>query len=329
MMNQLIERFPEQLREALTIGEAAVLRPHVEEITNVFAAGLGGSGIGANFASEFLTDELKVPLTINKGYNIPASVTKNTLAIASSYSGNTEETLHAFEQMIQTGAKVVIITSGGKLLEKAKELDLDYILVPGNWPSPRACLGYSFVQQLFILHKLGLSTDKAIESVKSSITLIENDQTEIRALAKKVAEQLNGKIPIIYTTDRMESVAMRFRQQINENAKMLAWHHVVPEMNHNELVGWRDKNNDLAVVYFRNEDDFKRNAVRIDINKEIISRYTDTVIELFSKGNDLVERSLYLVNLGDWITYFLSELHGVDSIEVDVIDYLKKELSKV
>ena len=152
---------------------------------------------------------------------------------------------------------------------------------------------------------------------------------QIKIDAKEVANQLHGKIPIIYTTDRMESVAVRLRQQINENSKMLCWHHVIPEMNHNELVGWRIKDDKLAVLYMRNNDDFKRNQVRIDINKEIISKYSSNIIEVHSKGSSLVERAMYFVHLGDWISWYLSEMRGVDAIEVDVIDYLKSELSKV
>lgn len=328
-MNELIARFPDQLKEALQIGKKAVLKAHTEQLNNIYIAGLGGSGIGANFVAEFVKDECKIPITVGKGYSIPASVGKNTLAIASSYSGNTEETLSSFEQIEKTGAKIVVVSSGGKLIKIAKEKGYDFVQVPGGWPSPRACLGFSFVQQLFVLHKLGLIGDSTIKSVESSIPKLEAQMEEIKLEAKEIAERLDKKIPIIYTTDRMASVAIRFRQQINENAKMLCWHHVIPEMNHNELVGWRDHKEDWAVVYLRNDDDFKRNAVRMDINKEIISKYADTIIEIYSKGDDLVEKALYLVHLCDWISWYLSVLNGADSIEIDVIDYLKNELSKI
>jgi len=329
MMDQLIARFPDQLREALEIGRAATLNAHDKEIHNIYVAGLGGSGIGANFVMEFVADEIKLPISVGKGYSIPASVTENTLAIASSYSGNTEETLASFDMITKTGAKVVVISSGGKLIELAKQHGYDYIAIPGDWPSPRACLGFSLVQQLFILNKLGFISEESINNIESSIPLIEAESNDIKAEAKKVADMLDKKIPIIYTTDRMEAVAVRLRQQINENSKMLCWHHVIPEMNHNELVGWRDKSDKWAVVYLRNSDDFPRNATRIDINKEIISKYSDTIIELYSKGTNLIERAMYLVHLGDWITFYLSELHGVDSIEVDVIDFLKGSLAKL
>ncbi len=328
-MDQLIERFPSQLIEALEIGEAATINAHSEKIDKVFVAGMGGSGIGANFVAEFITDECKLPYIIGKSYHIPAWIDKNTLFVASSYSGNTEETLQALEASEKTGCKIVCVCSGGKLMGIAKEKNYDYIAVPGNWPSPRACLGYSLASQLYVIYKLGIISKTAIDQLKSSIDLIKYDQEEIKNKAKKIAEIIHGKIPYIYTTDRMESVAMRFRQQINENSKYLACHHVIPEMNHNELVGWKDVMNNVAVIIFRNKDDYSRNVTRIDINKEIISKLTNTVIEIYSKGQNLVEKTIYFVHLGDWVSWYLAELRGVDALEVNVIDYLKKELAKV
>ncbi len=328
-MHELVERFPAQLAEALEIGRNAVINKPKGTIRNVYVSGLGGSGIGGNFAQEFIRNEAKIPYAVGKGYDIPNWVGKNTLAIASSYSGNTEETLTAFAALLKTGAKIVCVASGGKLIELAKEHGLDYVQVPPNWPSPRACLGYSVVMQLCVLNKLRLISSKSIKQIESSIALLNKESEDIKKRATKIAAQLHGKIPVIYTTDRMESVAVRFRQQVNENAKMLCWHHVIPEMNHNELVGWRIPNDDLAVVYFRNKDDYDRNAVRIDINKVIIKDYTKTIIELHSKGRNLIERAMYFVYLGDWISCDLADLREVDSIEVKAIDFLKGELGKV
>ena len=329
MMDQLIAKFPDQLVEAMEIGEAAQINPHFHKINKVFVAGLGGSGIGADFVKEFIKESCEVPFLVGKGYHIPNYVDENTLAICSSYSGNTEETLTAFTQMLETGAKIVIISSGGKLIEEAKSRHFDYIQVPGNWASPRACLGYSIVQQLYVLNELGLIDGQFKGSLKSAIDLIRFDDDSIRPAAKQVAERIYDKKPVIYVTDRMEAVAVRLRQQINENAKMLCWHHVIPEMNHNELVGWTERHDDVAVIYLRNRDDYKRNQVRMEINQEIIGKYSDTIIDIFSKGQSLIEKALYLVHLGDWISWYLSELKGVDAIEVNVIDYLKAELAKV
>ena len=329
MMNDLIEQFPEQILEAIEIGEKAVINAHNNDINKVYVAGLGGSGIGANYVAEFIREECKLPYCVGKGYTVPKYIDENTLAICSSYSGNTEETLYSFRAMLDTGAKIVVISSGGKLIEEAKERGLDYIQVPANSPSPRACLGYSIVQQLYVLNKLGFIDSSFKADLKSAVDLIKFDTEDIQKSAKAVADRIYDKIPIIYTTDRTEAVAVRLRQQINENSKMLCWHHVVPEMNHNELVGWRERHENVAVIYLRNNDDFKRNQLRIDINQEIISKYTETIIDIFSKGNSLIEKSFYLTHLGDWISWYLSELKNVDAIEIDVINYLKSELGKV
>ena len=328
-MDQLIARFAEQLDEALEIGKRAAIRPLKKTPNHVYVAGMGGSGIGADFVAAFIREECKIPYLVGKGYDIPAYIGPQSLCIVSSYSGNTEETLSCFDQMLNTGARIMCIASGGRTIDHAKNNVLDYIQVPGDWPSPRACLGYSLVAQLWVLHKLDLISNRTLNQVALGSALIKSEIEDIRVRAEKIAAFLHGKIPVIYTTDRIAAVGVRFRQQINENAKALGWHRTVPEMNHNELVGWREKNNALGVIYLRNSDDFSRNQIRIDINKEIIANYTDTVIEVFSKGNSLVERSLYLVHLVDWISWYLCQLRGMDSIEVKVIDFLKSELAKV
>ncbi len=329
MMNELIERFMDQLEEGLQIGRSASIRPASPDITHIYVAGLGGSGIGADFVASFIAQECKLPFLVRKGYSVPAFVGPKTLAIASSYSGNTEETLISYAQMKAQGARLLCVASGGKIIESAKADGNDFIQVPGNWPSPRACLGYSVVAQLSILQHLGYISDRCLNEVEGAITMLRNDAEAIRAEAKRIAQKLHHKIPVIYIEDRMEPVAVRLRQQINENSKALCWHHVIPEMNHNELVGWTEENKDLVVLYLRNDDDFSRNAVRMDINKQIIGQYAGEIIDIYSKGTNFIEKSLYLVHLGDWISWELSVLRNVDALEVNVIDFLKGELAKV
>jgi len=272
--------------------------------------------------------ECKVPILINKSYDIPSYVGKNTLVICSSYSGNTEETLTALVDIEKTDAKIICISSGGKLLERAIEKNYNYIKIPDNWESPRACLGYSIVLQICILTKLEFISEDAMDQLRSIPDFIDSESEGIKKKAKEIVGNLLNKIPIIYIEDTMEPVALRFRQQINENSKMLCWHNVIPEMNHNELVGWKKRNNQFAVIFFRSQNDLTRNKIRFDINKKIISNLTDTVIEVYSKGTSMIAESFYLIHLGDWISFYLSQLNGVDSIEVDVIDYLKRALTK-
>lgn len=326
-MDQMIARFPDQLDEALEIGRQANLRKP-GRLDQVFVTGLGGSGIGGNFVAEFVRDYCPIPYLVGKSYDIPAWIGPGTLALVSSYSGNTEETLAAMAQLQESGAHIIVISSGGKLIHIAREAGLDFILLPDQWSSPRACLGFSLVQQLVILERFGLIPDSLLQHVSGTASLLKKEMEDIRERAEKIAQLLFGKTTVIYTTDRMESVAVRFRQQLCENAKVLCWHHVIPEMNHNELVGWRDRRDDLAVLVFRNRDDYSRNQMRLEINKEIISHYTCTFIESYSKGDSFISQALYHVHLGDWTSWYLAKLRGVDPVEVRVIDFLKQEMGK-
>ena len=147
--------------------------------------------------------------------------------------------------------------------------------------------------------------------------------------AQKIAKFMHKRTPVIYTASSFEGVGIRMRQQINENSKMLCWHNVVPEMNHNELLGWRVNTKDLAVVFLRNMIDHQRTQARIEINKEVILKHTNKIIEVWSKGDSMIENVLYHIHLGDWVSWFLSVKNNVDAIEIDVINYLKNELAKI
>lgn len=326
-MDDLIQGFTAQLKRAIEIGEGAKIGKNKFPIRNVLISGLGGSGIGGTILSNVLRDDIAVPIIVNKEYQIPAFVNENSLVIISSYSGNTEETLSALMQAFKKSAQIVCITSGGLVQEYAETNDIDYVLIDGGAP-PRSAFGQSFVQLLYILFHLGLLEDGFKQYLQDSITLLDNEEEEIKKQAKEIAQKLNGKIPVIYSDAKFEGVSIRFRQQINENSKMLCWHHVVPEMNHNELVGWREKNEKIAVVFLRNNKDFERNQERMEFTKEVVSQYTNEVVEIYSKGDYDLVRSMYLIHLTDWVSYYLAEIKGVDAVEVDVISKLKNKLAE-
>ncbi len=326
-MKNLIENFPQQLREAIEIGSKTKLSKP-KKISNVLISGLGGSGIGGTIVSELTAMEATVPITVSKGYFIPKFVNQNSLVIISSYSGNTEETLNCLNLALKRKAKIVCVTSGGKVAEIAKKKKLDLILIPGGNP-PRACLGYSLTQLFFILSHYKITGNKFKSQLKSSVELIEAEKENIIREAKEVAGNLNGKTPIVYATTYFEGIAVRFRQQLNENAKILCGHHAIPEMNHNELVGWASGSDKISVVILRDQDEYERNNARIEINKEVISKYTPHITEIWSKGKSQIEKSIYFIHLVDWVSYFLSELRNVDATEVRVIDHLKGALAKI
>ncbi len=326
MMDTLIAEMPSQLREAIKEAKSLSLQPR-SEIKQIVITGMGGSGIGADFVNSFVKATCRVPIIVNKSYSFPAFAQEGTLAIFSSYSGNTEETIEAFHTALDRGLKPIVVASGGYLKEKALELGLDFVQLAPNNPSPRAALGGSIVMQLAVLIQLGLAENKLLDELDAAANRIENEMADIQSKAERLAQMIENKTPIIYTTDRSEPVGTRLRQQINENSKMLCWHHSIPEMNHNELVGWRDNRNDVVVLFFRHRDDKFRNQVRIELTKEITGKLA-SVVELFSRGDSFIEKTFYHIHLGDWLSWYLSQQRNMDAVEVDVINYLKGELKK-
>lgn len=328
LMKDLIADFTKHLREAMEIGGQARLSAATQPIHNVLVTGLGGSGIGGTIAAQVFDKQLTVPLVVNKDYFLPAFVSPNTLVIVSSYSGNTEETLQAMDAALAKGAKICCVTSGGKIAELAQQKGLDTIRIPGGMP-PRSCFGYSFSQLPYILAFHQLIPGSFVQDLADAITLIDKEEEEIKSISRKIAEQLIGKLPIIYCEARYEGVAVRLRQQINENSKMLCWHHVLPEMNHNELVGWTEPHPEAVVLMFRCDDDYSRTQRRMEISRDVVKKYTPHYIELAGKGSSQLQRSLYLLHFGDWISWYIAEIKNIDATEVRVIDFLKNELSKM
>jgi glucose/mannose-6-phosphate isomerase len=327
-MKNLVQNFPNQLKEAIEIGEKSQISNLKSGISNVIITGLGGSGIGGTIVSEIVAHECSVPILVNKDYFLPAFVKESTLVIVSSYSGNTEETIQAMEAALKAKANIVCISSGGKISEMAKANNCGLITIPGGMP-PRSCLGYSLTQLFFVLHSMKLISDSFKSQLKSAIALITSEEKSIKEEAMKITEFLYEKIPVIYAVDGYNGVATRFRQQLNENSKVLCWHHIIPEMNHNELVGWAGGWEDLAVILLRNKSDYSRTQTRIEICKEVFPKYTPNVYELWSKGNSQLEQSIYLIHLTDWVSCYLADKKGVDATEIEVINHLKSSLAKI
>ncbi|HRG67884.1 MAG: bifunctional phosphoglucose/phosphomannose isomerase [Saprospiraceae bacterium] len=328
-MFEMIREFPSQLEQAIQIGASVSINSHSKKIQRIYVSGMGGSGIGADFVSSFIKPYATLPYIVGKSYEVPAFVNDETLVIISSYSGNTEETIECFKKIITKGSKIICIASGGEVMRMAEHYHLDRIQLPQGWSSPRACLGFSIVAQLFAIYKLGIIPDQFINELKGTINKLKIESNSILEKAKHLASYLEGKIPVIYCADSIEPVAVRFRQQLNENSKILCWHHVIPEMNHNELVGWRWTQNALAAVFIRNTNDHPRIQARIELTKEIVSHYTQNLIEIYSSGDSFIERSIYLVHLLDYVSVFLADYNKIDAVEVRVIDFLKSELAKL
>ncbi|MDG1439602.1 MAG: bifunctional phosphoglucose/phosphomannose isomerase [Flavobacteriales bacterium] len=327
-MRRLVKEFTSQLTEALEIGKNTNLKAPKNTINNIVITGLGGSGIGGKIATQLVADQLKVPAVINNDYSLPKFVNENTLVIVSSFSGNTEETLEALQSAQKANAEIACITAGGKLAQIANDNNYNLLVLPTAF-SPRAMLTYSVIQQLFLFHHYGFINNEFIDDTRETVKLLDNEVDDIMAVAKQTANALFEKTTVAYSEASMEGVITRFRQQINENSKSLAWEHVFPEMNHNELVGWAGGKDEYAVLIFRSSFEHSRSSVRINISKDIFRKYTSTVLEFNAKGDTLLAQSFYHILLGDWISVYLAELNKVDDVEVKVIDFLKAELAKI
>jgi glucose/mannose-6-phosphate isomerase len=324
-MNDLILKFPKQLEEAVEIAKKSKLAAPANPIQKIIVCGLGGSGIGGTIMKETLQNGIKVSIEVIKSYTLPGYVDKNTLVICSSYSGDTEETLESFSLAHKQGAHIVCVTSGGKLLEQANKNGISVIVIPSGM-QPRACLGYSLTQLFHIMEFYGFATS-CTEEIITSVKLLRDNQPSLMKAALRMAEILVDKTPVIYSTSLHEGVAVRFRQQLNENAKILCWHHVIPEMNHNELVGWSHEYADLAVLIFKDEHEHPRNELRIDLCKKLFEKFAPVVIEIPSKGVNAIEKKLYWIHFADWVSFYLSEKRNVDATEVKVIEQLKQDLA--
>jgi glucose/mannose-6-phosphate isomerase len=331
---QFASQFEDGLRRA---GETQLPRLDQDGIRHIVLAGMGGSAIGGDLVRSYLAERLKIPFLICRNYTLPGFVDSCSLVFVSSYSGNTEETLSAFDQAASKDAKIICMTSGGRVEEISSRRKFPCVKLPQGF-QPRAALGYSFVPVLAILERLGFAPGEQVKIQKTREFLqsnrekyrLEIDTQENQA--KKLAVRLHGKLPIIYaSTDHFDAVSTRWKGQFCENAKMLAFANVFPEFNHNELVGWKvlsDYRDDLIVVILKDKDDHPRIKRRMEIVKTIIEQHKVEVVELESCGEGLLSRMFSLIQLGDFVSFYLAMLNGEDPSPVKVIDYLKNELAK-
>lgn len=327
LMRELINAFPEQLDAAWTNAHSTNIKGTSNTIHNVVISGLGGSGIGGKIMSQLIQGTATVPVLVNNDYDLPAFVGETTLVVISSYSGNTEETVSAMKQALAKGAIVACISSGGEVTTLAAANDLDMIRIPGGNP-PRSQFGYSSISLARILEAYGIAPDGFFARFENMGSFLRNNKEGILNEAEVLTSTLNGKRIILYSELNNEGVAIRWRQQLNENSKLLCWHHVYPEMNHNELVGWESGNGDFIAVMLRTADDNPRSAKRMDITKEIYTSKGAQVLEVNAIGTTKEERAYHLINLGDWLSLRLAEVNNVDPVIITSIDYLKNELSK-
>ena len=298
--------------------------------SSIVFCGLGGSAISGDLLRDYLTGELKKPFSVVRSYNLPSFVNENTLVIISSYSGNTEETISCFEQALKKNSKIIVITSGGKIGNIAAANKIPAIIIQSGF-QPRYALGLSFFSLLKLMQELEFADEES--NVKKIIDLWQKQGKEYSKennLAVQIAEQIIGFIPVIYSSEFLTSTGYRFKCQLNENSKLHAFHNTIPEMNHNEIIGWesfKEKQFHTKVIYLFDKEFHPQIKKRFDVLKEILNEQKVEVLSVNSNGKDKKVRIMDLIFLCDWISFYASVLRGFDPSEIDFIHRMKQRLT--
>ena len=329
--------FTRQISESQKIFSESALNIKKGSVTNILFLGMGGSAIAGDIISDILFNELTIPMQVVRGYHVPASCSASTLVIASSYSGETEETLHALEEAQKKTKLVVAVTSGGKLLELAKKNKWSRLIIPDGFP-PRQAFGYLFfLSYQIVCQTFGKKMTDAefyeLMHLAESIILTNNEETaEGKVFAKDLALRIKNKIPIIYTSaPYLSAIATRWKNQFQENSKSMAFSNIIPEMNHNEIVGWEMKHKniqDFLVIFLEDGTEDPRIGARINLTKSIIRDSGTGVVEVYAEGVTLLQQVISLIIISDWVSYYLALLYENNPASIVNIDFLKGELRK-
>lgn len=301
------------------------------KIKNIILTGLGGSAIGGELVQNFFRTELKYPYAVNRNYELPPYVNENTLVIASSYSGNTEETLSALNQALENNCQIVCVTTGGKMEEIAKKNNLPVGKLLKGY-QPRFALWINFFTVVNVLNSLKLVPDQT-ENVKQVIELLKRKGEEYSKEqndALSLAENLVGYVPLIYSVaDYTSVVGTRFKGQFNENSKQHAFFSYFPELDHNEIMGWEGyspQQMNIKLINIWDDDYHPQVKKRLEITSEVIRKAKCEIIDLKSNEANSKLRLVDLIYFGDWTTYYYAIIRGFDPTTIDNINYLKERL---
>jgi len=331
------EGFYNQLTESKNIISKADLSTlKGKDFKGLAILGMGGSGFSGDIIKALTADEIKIPVEVVKGYDLPAFVGKGWLVMPVSYSGNTEETISATEQAAEREADILIECSGGKLEGLAQKSGHSLIKIPSGL-QPRGAIGYIFYPAYLALGALGLinieEEDEVLELIREKAELFNRNTPTRENPAKKLAIAIGNSLPIIYGSEGIyTALAYRLKCEINENGKTPCWWHNFSELNHNETVGWERLANitaQFSVIIFRNPDESPKMRTRIEVIKDQIKENVGKVIEIPAEGKSKLARALSTMYLGDIASVYHALLTGVDPTPVVKIESLKKELAKL
>ncbi len=335
-----IDGLPKQCQDAWEATRKLLLPGELKQVTRIVVAGMGGSAIGGSLVQALAAPECPLPITVVRDYTLPAFVRgPETLVIASSFSGNTEETLAAFDEAHARGARLIAQTGGGKLAERARAYGATVVPLPmpSPAPQPRAVVGYSFVALAGVLCGLGFMADKdadvreAVEAVRARQPELQAASPAVRNPAKRLAGQLVGRIPAVYGADLLAPVAQRWKGQMNENAKTWSEYDVLPELNHNAVVGIMfppELMTRVAVVMLTSSLYHPRIQRRFDVTRQLLMQQGILIEVVKARGTSRLAQMLTTLHYGDYVSYYLAMANQVDPTPVPPIDYLKGELAQ-
>jgi glucose/mannose-6-phosphate isomerase len=316
---------PDHLPDGLWRVESARLEPF-EATGGLVVCGMGGSAVGGDLAAVAFGNRLSRPLTTERGYELPACTLPDQAVLCSSYSGNTEEAIACYEAAEALGAARIVATTGGELAAAARRDGVPVIGLPAGL-QPRSAVGYMFTVTAEVAALVGAAAGIRTEIDSSAAHLREASETLVR-IGGELAEQLDGSIPVIYGADLTTPVAIRWKTQINENAKLMAFASELPEADHNEIAGWEGAREAgrLSAVFLEDPDQHPRVRQRFELTAKLIEEDSSAVVRVETVGDSRTERLLWAVMLGDLLSLHLAARRGVDPSPVEVIDRLKDAL---
>ena len=329
-MKEKIYGLPEQMVAAVELTERAGVA--IEgEIRNVVVAGMGGSAMAGDVMKAAVRPSGTVPIEAVRYYSLPQFVDQHTLLIIISYSGNTEETLSCFKEGEKTGARLLCISSGGRLAEMAHQNSVPLIRIPEGYP-PRSAIGYLTVPLLMTMKHLDIDlsgdideTVRILKEMRAELSPGAGDNT-----AEELARSLVDRIPVVYSAYDYGVVAFRWRTQLNENSEVWVHTNLLPELDHNEIVGIgspADLCSRCSVLFLRDPDESRQMKRRVEVTKEIISPLVADTADVWARGRSTLAKLFSLIYYGDWVSFHLAMARGVDPTPVARIDYLKNQLS--
>jgi glucose/mannose-6-phosphate isomerase len=335
-MGRCIAELPWQCREAIDLARSIDLPERYSGAESIVILGLGGSAIGGDLVRTLVEKRCPVPILVNRDYGVPGFVNSHTLVFASSYSGNTEEVLTAVGAALERDAMCLAVTTGGELASQCRNQGLPVLQFDYD-SQPRAALGYSFTTLLVLLERLGFVAeiaqplDAALLALERLGAGLDVRVPESDNPAKRLARRLVGKLPVIYGAGHLSEVARRWKCQFNENSKGWAFWEVAPELNHNAVVGYEFPDGLLGsmhVLLLHSDLYRQRHRGRMEVTGEILREKGISHEFVEATGESVIAQLLSTIHLGDYVSYYLAALRGVDPTPVESIDYLKERLAQ-